>query len=88
MSPKRIEMELTPHGRLAVIARAEIYKHYDTTGTPRLPDYADLREALEAQTSMELLNARLAEARMKPANEDRIKVLLVELGELHDKFQI
>jgi hypothetical protein len=70
-------MELTPEGRLAAVARDEMFRQLDAK---RLPDYADFRCAFERYVKIELLQARLAEARLKPTNARREKELLGELA--------
>jgi len=83
--------DLTPEGRLAVIAREECYKRYDSVdGRSAIrrsypPDYADFRAVFEEPVKILILEAKLEEARLKPANGARIKRILEELGELKGK---
>ena len=79
----RAEMESTPCGRLAAVARAEIHRQYDTiTFTGRLPDYADLRAAMDLHVEAELTNARMEEATLTPNNEARVRQLFAELMDI------
>jgi hypothetical protein len=52
---------------------------------PYAPDYADFHEAFTVPAKKEWLAAKLEEARLKPANEVRIRQLLKELADLADK---
>jgi hypothetical protein len=74
-------MEPTPAGRLVAVARAEVYRHF-TTGRRYPPDYADLLGVLERPVEIEILAAKLEEARLKPANGPRVKELLTQLANL------
>jgi len=69
--------EPTPEGRLAAVARDEMFRQLDAK---RLPDYADFRCALEQQVKIEILQARLDEARLKPNHARREKELLGQLA--------
>jgi hypothetical protein len=71
-------MEETPHGRLAAVIRAEIYKHFDK-GRKYPPDFADIRDAIELPMRAELTAARLEEARLAPGNSPRVLALIQEL---------
>lgn len=74
-------MEETPHGRLAVVVRYEIYKHFDK-GKKYPPDYADIRDAIEVPMRAELIAARLEEARLVPNNTPRVIALIGQLQEM------
>jgi hypothetical protein len=71
-------MEPTPEGRIAAVAREEIYRTFRLKRTFP-PDYADFRAAVEAAVRMEILAAKLEEAQLKPANDARVKELLGQL---------
>ena len=73
----RVLLAPTPEGRLAAVAIEEVFRQLDAD---RIPDYADLRYALRRQVKIEILQARLAEARLKPNNHRREKELLGELA--------
>ena len=73
-------MESTPEGRVAGVAREAIYKNF-ASGRRYPPDYADFLAAVERVVRIEILSARLEEARLKPANDARIKELLTQLAE-------
>jgi hypothetical protein len=77
----RIDTEPTPEGRLAAVARAEIYRHIRMQRVYP-PDFADLKAALEIPVKAEILNAKLEEARLKPDNNTRVLELLRQLQEL------
>ena len=85
-------MEATPEGRLAAIARAECYRKFDSVQSRRPirreypPDFADLFAVFEMPVKEFILEAKLEEARLKPANQARIKQLLEELGELKGRM--
>jgi hypothetical protein len=81
----RLEMEETPHGRLAIVIRYEIYKHFDK-GRKYPPDYADLRDAIEVPLRAEILAARLEEARLTPGNTPRVLELTGELQQMVVNF--
>jgi hypothetical protein len=87
----RSEMEATPEGQLAIIARAECYRKFDSIASRQSvrreypPDFADFRAAFKTQVKIFILEAKLEEARLKPANGARVKELLEELGELKGK---
>ena len=81
MSNLRTTMEPTPRGRLAARMREEIYRHFNI-GRKYPPDYADFESAIDAQVNFELLTAKLEEARLKPANDRRIKQLITQLAEM------
>lgn len=73
-------MEATPCGRLVAVVRAEIYRHYDIHSfVYRLPDYADLRAAMDLHVEAELTSARMEEAKLTPNNEERVRQLRDEL---------
>jgi hypothetical protein len=74
-------MEPTPTGRLATMARAEAYRHFEM-GRKYPPDFADFYDVLQPLVEIEILSAKLNEARLKPANEARIKELLKQLAEI------
>jgi hypothetical protein len=82
MSSYRIELETTPEGRIAAVARAEIYRHFKMVNRPYPPDFEDFRSALEIPVKAEILNAKLEEARLKPDNNARVMELTVQLREL------
>lgn len=69
-------MEPTPTGRLAAVVRETLYRQYDTNS---LPDYADLRQAMDLHVEAELLAARIDEARLSVNNSERIATLWCEL---------
>ena len=73
----RTLLEPSPEGRLAAVAIDEMFRHLDAD---RVPDYADFRSALRRQVKIEILQARIAEARLKPNNRRREKQLLGELA--------
>jgi hypothetical protein len=77
----RIDTEPTPEGRLAAVARAEIYRHIRMRRAYP-PDFADLKEALEIPVKAEILSARIEEAQLKPANNVRISELIRQMQEL------
>ena len=77
----RIETEPTPEGRLAAVARAEIYRHIKMQRIYP-PDFADLRSALSIPVKAEILTAKLEEARLKPSNSVRVLELISQLQEL------
>lgn len=79
MGPNRLEMEPTPEGRLAIVVREELYRYVEL-GRKYPPDFADLRELLEGPLQLELLGARLEEARLKKNNDQRIFQLLLEIA--------
>lgn len=70
-------LEPSPEGRLAALVRDEMFRHLDAG---RTPDYADFRCAMERQVKIEILQARLAEARLKPNNQRREQQLLGQLA--------
>ena len=70
--------EPTPEGRLASVVRDEMYRQLDAK---RVPDYADFRAALSRFVKIELLMARLDEAKLKPNNDLRVKQLYGELAD-------
>ena len=76
--------EPTPEGRLAVIARLEMYRVKNRFGHE--PDIADLRSAMARQMSIELILARLEEAQLKPRNDERVHELIRELARLEMKL--
>lgn len=84
-------MEDTPYGRLAWVARAECYKTFDNllgpypTRRQYPPDFVDFCAAFERPMRMELLNAKLEEARLKPVNDARIKELVMQLAEMSSR---
>lgn len=63
----RILDEDTPEGRIAAVVRSlcvQMEDRHNKTGLgPILPDYADFREALRPFLRMEILKARIDEAR-------------------------
>ena len=74
-------MEPTPRGRLAAIMRATIYRYYDF-GRKYPPDYADFETDIDNQVTFEILTAKLEEAKLKPANEPRVRELITKLAQL------
>ena len=79
MSSNRLEMEPTPEGRLAIVVREELYKHVGL-GRKYPPDFADLLAVLGGPVKLELLGARLEEAKLKPNNDQRVFQLLLEIS--------
>jgi hypothetical protein len=77
----RTLQEPTPEGRLAAVVRDEMMRHLDAK-PPRLPDYADFREALtrSRQVQIEILHGQLQEARRKPRNDARVRELMGEIA--------
>ena len=76
-------MESTACGRLAAVVRAELYRHFDMNAfVYRLPDYADLRAAMDLHVEAELTNARMEEATLTPNNEARVRQLFAELMDI------
>lgn len=71
----RIQDEDTPAGRIAAVARAlaiRMEREFEKTGQgPRIPDYADLRSAIEPYLRRELLVARIDEAARSAAAETK-----------------
>ena len=80
-SADRLEMEQTPEGRLATVVREQIYR-YVNLGRKYPLDFADLREALEVPVRMEILSAKLEEARLNANNGARVFELLLEISQL------
>ena len=74
--------------RLAAVAHELLHKTRCSScgrmARPYAPDYADFRDAFIVAGKKEWLVAKLEEARLKPANEARIKQLLTQLAELAD----
>ena len=81
MHSYRIEREPTPAGRVATMARAEAYRHFEM-GRKYPPDFADFYEVLQPLVDIEILYAKLNEARLKPANEARVNELLMHLAKI------
>jgi hypothetical protein len=75
----RTLQEPTPEGRLAAVVRDEMMRHIDAR-RPHLADYADFRDALRRQVQIEILHAKIEEARLKPRNDVRIRELMGELA--------
>jgi hypothetical protein len=76
------EDEPTTAAWLASVARDELYRQFSKLRRVYPPDYADLVVVFELPAKKIELTAKLEEARLKPANEARIKELLTELGNL------
>jgi hypothetical protein len=80
-TPYRFEDEPTPEGRLAAVARAEMYRHI-RMWRAHPPDYADILAALEIPVKTEILAAKLEEAQLKPCNSARVLELIRQMQEL------
>ena len=76
----RQKNESTVEGRLAAICRLAMFRIVNRHH--HLPDYADFRDVLRRPIQIEILTAQLEEARLKPANDIRIRQLLDLLAEL------
>lgn len=79
----RVLEEPTPEGRLAAIARDEMHRVLALrggAGGSRLPDYADFREAMKRQVALEILQARIDEAKRTPGNDRRVRQLVGRLA--------
>jgi hypothetical protein len=72
----RLELQGTPKGRLAVAVRDEIYRHHATLHRRYPPDYADIEDIIAEPLELELLAARIEEARRTPGNDARVMELL------------
>jgi len=72
--------EPTPEGRLAAVAMDEIVRQRRAKPFERLVDYADLRQAMQKQVRLEILQAQLEEAGRKPRNEKRVSEILGEIS--------
>jgi hypothetical protein len=72
----RLELQGTPKGRLAVAVRDEIYRHHSTLHRKYPPDYADIEDVIADPLELELLAARIEEARRTPGSDLRVRELL------------
>jgi len=86
MISNRLEMEPTPEGRLAIVVREELYRHLGI-GRKYPPDFADLREVLKGPVHLEILSERLAEAQLKPNNDERVFQLLLEIADFFSRYR-
>jgi hypothetical protein len=80
MSNARISGESTPEGRIAAIARVEMFRTVERFN--RLPDYADFREAIRKQVQTEILLAQISEAKLTARNDARIDELVGLLADV------
>lgn len=84
---ERLQHENSPEGRLAAVARALVLEMWDThihrQFGPEKPDTHDFREALRPFVKIELLLARIEEARKLSGRvlTERVKELSQELVE-------
>lgn len=79
----RARLGITPAERLAAIVRSQMMKmarcsHCSRLAQPNTPDYADFREVLIPWLDIELLKARIAEAKLA-GNSKRVKELQAAL---------
>lgn len=92
----RINSRDTPWGRIAAVAKSLCIqmetRHRTTRVGPEFPDYADFSEAFEPFIKLELLRARIDEARkVSSANlTARMRELEKQVRDLHfpDNYQL
>jgi len=89
----RIRGDETPEGRLAAVARSLLLHMQDefrrTGQGPSEPDYADFRDAFRRRLRLELVNARISEARHIHAKvtTERVAELAKEKGQLESEIE-
>jgi hypothetical protein len=84
----RIREGETPEERLAAVAHKVLRDHCGQCQRFDTPDYRDFHDGMQPFVQLEIVRARLDEAKRTPGNFFRVNGLLAELEDIERRCQI